>query len=453
MTQPDAFLVIFPVDYLATSRYALDEKHASNSPARGRNLDSTGQRSDPVGRSALPPATSPNQARRWPSTLSLVLLTGIGPFGTDTYIAGLPGIQLSLHTSAAVAQLTLTAFTVGYAAGQLLLGAISDATGRRGLLIVGAAIFTVMSGICAAAPTGPVLVAARIGQGIAAGNGVVVGRAAVTDTYRGTAAATKFGTLASIMFLGPIVAPAVGGLILSYETWRTVFAALTGLGIVMVVAVLVGIPETLPAHRRQPPGFRETGARMADLLREWTFSRHVAVYCLSTAGFFTYLGASSFVFQSAYHVSLLEYAGIFATNGAGMALASISFRALVRRVGASRLRAVGVNASALGAVGLLVTALVAPQGLAPLAVPWSLLCVVVTGTGLIMPATTALAQEAGRRYAGTAASLLGGLGFLAGALATPLTGLVGSESMLPMASLMAVFFVAAFAVMHVGSRR
>ncbi|GLZ38116.1 multidrug effflux MFS transporter [Actinokineospora sp. NBRC 105648] len=388
--------------------------------------------------------------RTRPATAALALVTGIGPFATDTYLAALPDLRQSLQSSATTAQLTLTAFIAGMAVGQLVLGAVSDATGRRKLLLIGALLFTALTAVCAIAPNGAVLVAARLVAGIAAGGGVVIGRAVVTDAHEGTAAAAMFGTLASISFLGPIVAPVLGGAILGVGTWRTVFAVLTALGAVMVVAVLVGIPETLPPERRHPPGLRQYGARMADLARDWGFMRHVAVYCLSAAGFFTYIGGSAFVLRSAFDVGPGLYSVVFASNAAAMALTGVLFRVLVGRVGAEPLRAVGVTSGALASVGLLATALFAPG--APVAVPWVLLCVVVGGTGLTVPATTVLAQQAGRRAAGTAASLQGGCGFLVGAAMTPLTGVLGSGSLLPMAAAMAIFYAAALVLLRVVSR-
>jgi DHA1 family bicyclomycin/chloramphenicol resistance-like MFS transporter len=221
----------------------------------------------------------------------------------------------------------------------------------------------------------------------------------------------------------------------------------------MVVAVLAGIPETLPASDRQSPRFRDIGARMSDLLRDWSFLKHVTVYWLSAAGFFTYIGGSAFVLQSALGISQSLYAVVFTTNAGAMAVAAVVFRALVPRLGAQSLRAVGVTVSTLAAVGLLLTALAETRTTIPLALPWGLLCAVVAGTGLTVPATTALAQEAGRRSAGTAASLQGGLGFFIGALVTPLTGSIGYDSMLPMASAMAVFYLAAFTLMLASGRR
>ncbi len=383
-----------------------------------------------------------------PSTAALVLVTGVGPLGTDTYIAGLPELRSSLGISATVAQLTFTTFIVGLAVGQLLLGAISDATGRRRLLLVGAVVFTVLSAVCALAPNGAALLAARFGQGVAAGGGVVVGRAVVTDTYRGPEAAARFGTLASITFLGPIVAPALGGVILAVGSWRTVFAFLTAIGVLMTVAVLLGLPETLLPERRHAPGLRDTAARMTDLLRDRQFMQHVTVYCLSAAGFFTYIGGSAFVLQSAYDLGPSRYALLFATNAAAMAGTAVLFRALVGTVGPSRLRTAGVTASTAAAVSLLGLALADRAATGSVVLPWVLLGVVVAGTGLTVPATTALTQEAGRRAAGTAASLQGGMGFFVGALVTPLTGVLGYTSLLPMALAMTVFYLSAFTLMR-----
>jgi DHA1 family bicyclomycin/chloramphenicol resistance-like MFS transporter len=379
-------------------------------------------------------------------TAALVLVTGIGPIATDTYVAALPQLQDSLDTSAAVAQLTLTAFIVGMAAGQLAFGPLSDGRGRRGLLLAGAVAFAATAAVCSFAPNGTLLVVARLFQGLAAGCGVAIGRAVVGDVYSQEEAAKRYGTLAAITFLGPVIAPAIGGAILTTGTWRTVFSALAGLGLIMLAAVWFGIPETLAPAARHAGGLAETGARMADLLRHWPFMRHVAVQCLATAGFFTYIGGSSFVLQTVYDLPPTRYAVIFATNAAAMAVASLLFRLVVVRAGALRLRIAGLVPATVAALGLVVIGLAERQALPPLALPWGLLCCVTFSMGLVIPASTALAQQAGDRARGTASALLGGLSFFAGALVTPLTGIVGYRSMLPMALLMAGFFSCAVAL-------
>lgn len=389
-----------------------------------------------------------------PALWALVLVTGIGPLATDMYVAGLPELRRSLGTTAAVAQLTLTAFIVGMAVGQLVVGPLSDARGRRPLMTVCAALFAVSSVACALAPTGPVLVAVRLVQGVVAGGGVAVGRAVVSDRYVGAAAATRYGTLASITFLGPVVAPAVGGVVLAVGSWRTIFALLAGVGLIMVAAVVVALPESLPPERRHPAGLGQTLQRMGSLLGDWPFTRHVVVQCLATAGFFTYIGGSSFVLETAYGIGQSTYAAVFATNATAMVIASAAFRLVVGRLGPARLRTLGLVGSTSAGVVLLVLASFDRDASVPFAVPWVLLCVVVAGMGLCIPGTTALAQEAGRRAGGTASALQGGLTFLVGALVTPLTGLVGYDTLLPMAALMAVFLVAGTVVLFAtGSHR
>jgi DHA1 family bicyclomycin/chloramphenicol resistance-like MFS transporter len=390
-------------------------------------------------------------AVRAPSFGALALITGIGPLALDTYLAALPAMQRSLHSSAAVAQLTVTAYIIGLALGQLLAGPLSDGAGRRPYLLAGTVAFTVVSAACAVAPNGPVLVVLRLVQGTVAGAGVACGRAVVSDYYRGDAAATRFGTLASINLIGPVLAPVVGSVILAMGSWRTVFFVLVGVGSLMVLAVAAGIPETLPPADRHPGGVRATGPRMADLLRDWMFMRHVVIGCLATAGFFTYIGGSSFVLQEVYRISETGYAAVFAVNALAMVVASVVFRLSVVRSGAARLRAIGLSLACTGAVGLLVVALAGPGTIHSIVPAWVLLSCVTAGMGLIIPATTTLSQAAGIRSRGTAAALQGGGSMLVGALATPLTGLFRYDTLIPMAALMSAGMIAS-ATMLIASR-
>lgn len=398
--------------------------------------------------------------RRWrvtrastPSLAALVLVTGVGPFATDTYLAALPDVQRSLSTSAAVAQLTVTAFIVGNALGQLVLGPVSDGRGRRGLLLGGAAAFCLTSVVSALAPTGFVLVTARLVQGVAAGGGVAIGRAVIGDTAHGDDAARRFSTLAAINFLAPVVAPAVGGAILTAGTWRTVFLVLAGLGAVMLAGVFVGVPET--RERSGVPGdtgLRANGRRMADLARDRAFMRIVVVQCLTYAGFFTYIGGSAFVLETVYGLSATAFAAVFAVNALAMAVVSALVRALVGRAPVRRLRDLGIAISTTAALVLGVSAVLASPGAPPLPLVWVALTAVVGGMGFTIPTSIALAQEVGRRAPGTASALQGGLAFLVGAAVTPLTGVLGYSSVRPMALLMAGFFVCAVLTLLLSGR-
>lgn len=379
-----------------------------------------------------------------PSILALVLVNGVSPFATDTYIAALPAVRESLGTTSGTAQLTMTAFILGLASGQLVCGPVSDGVGRRRLLIASSAGFAVLSAVCALAPTAGLLVAARAVQGFVGGCGAAVGRAVISDRYQGVEAAARYGTLIAVSLLAPVIAPAVGGVILTVTDWRGVFVFLTALGVVMTLGILVGVPETLAPAARSAGGLRHAGARMWMLLGRRPFMAAVAVQCLATAGFFTYIGGSSIVLQDRLGIGPGTYTLLFATNAAAMACTSLGFRLTVRRVGPHRLRVLGLAVSGGAAVGLAGYALAAGEAVT-LAPTWALLCVTVAGMGLSIPSTTAIAQELGRDVGGTASALQGGLIFGVGALATPLTGVLGLTSVAGMATIMAGLFLCAIA--------
>jgi DHA1 family bicyclomycin/chloramphenicol resistance-like MFS transporter len=368
-----------------------------------------------------------------------VLFTGLSPLATDAYLSGLPALQRSLSTTATAAQLTLTAFLIGMGIGQLVSGSVSDGTGRRPVLLLSAAGFLATSGLCAVAPTAPALVALRFLEGVTGGGLVAAGRAMVGDTSEGVEAAKRYGTLTSITLLAPVLAPPVGSVVLAAGSWRGVFDALAVIGVVICCAALK-TAESLPPHRRNGSSARAALSRVGDLSRDWSYTQHVTVQVLATMGFFLYIGGSSFVLETVYRISPGRYAAVFTVNALVMVLTSVLFRTRVSRVGAGRLRVLGLAIALGGASGLLVTATIGTATLPYLTIPWLLFSMVTGGMGLAIPASQVLAQDAGRRYGGTATALFGGLLFLAGAAVTPLTGLVGYRTLTPMAILMCAFF-------------
>jgi DHA1 family bicyclomycin/chloramphenicol resistance-like MFS transporter len=196
-----------------------------------------------------------------------------------------------------------------------------------------------------------------------------------------------------------------------------------------------------------------TGRRVPDLLRDRAYVPHVAVQALATMGFFTYIGGSSFALQTVYRLSQSRYALVFTVNAIAMAATSVVLRLSVARVGAARLRLIALCLAGAAACGLLSVALLGTDRVPRLAVPWALLSFLTAGMGLMIPASTSLAQEAGRRSGGTAAALSGGLVFLAGALVTPLTGNAPLQHPRPMALLMSGFFAASALALAAACRR
>lgn len=386
-----------------------------------------------------------------PKLVTLLLVTGTSALSTDTYIAALPAMQSSLHTSSSIAQLTMTVFIAGMALGQLASGPVSDARGRRRMILGACLVFSVMSMLCAVATSGWLLVLERAVQGGAAGTSVAVGRAVVNDRYVGRSAAAMFGTLSAVSLIAPVIAPAIGGALLAVGDWRIIFWFLAVVGLAMTAAAALGLPETLPVERRHPGGLGQLGRRAHELLTDGRFRSPVLIQCLTVAGFFVYIGGSSFVLQDGLGISRRMYTLVFTGNALAMVATSVLFRLLVVRVGAVLLRRCAVIVQTSAVVVLFVATVLASDHRPVLAVVWPLLATMTAGLGCYLPSNAAIAQNAGRRLSGTASALGGGLPFLSGALTTPLTGAFGSQTVLTMAGLMIVPFLLA-AVLAVALR-
>lgn len=376
-----------------------------------------------------------------PRLAALLLVTGTSALSTDTYLAALPQVQHSLRTSSSVAQLTVTAFLGGLAAGQLISGPVSDARGRRRMIVGACLVFTAMSVLCGLAPTGWLLVLERTVQGLAAGTSIAVGRAVVNDCYHGRSAAATFGTLSAVSLIAPVVAPAIGGVLLSFGTWRTVFWFLAAVGVAMTLGATLGLPESLPPERRHPGGLAQLAHRAHSLLTDRRFAAPVLVQCLTVAGFFVYIGGSSFVLQQGLGISRQQYTVVFTVNALAMVAASWLFRLSVMRLGPVVLRRAAVIVQTTAVAALFTSVIAVPDHRPPLVLVWVCLAFMTAGLGCYLPANSAIAQYAGRRFSGTASALGGGLPFLVGAATTPLTGALGSQTVLTMATCMVVPFL------------
>lgn len=374
------------------------------------------------------PLASPKQV----SALVAVLgaLTAVAPLATDMYVPGFPSMGAALHASSSAVQLTLTAFLAGLVVGQLLIGPVSDGWGRRRLLLSGVAGFILFSLLCAVAPNVELLTAARFLQGVAGAAGMVLARAVITDCFRGADVPRHFALLSQILGIAPIVAPVIGGAVLSLSTWRAVFVVLAVIGALLLAAVLSKVPETLPPERRHSGGLAGTFRTMGTLLSHRAFMGYVLVLGFTSAALFAYISGSSFVFENVHGVSATVYSLIFASNAMGMLIAGVTFARLSRRVRLNTLLVAGLTVSGVGAVALLVVLALAGE---TLAATWICLFVTMSGIGLIFPATMSIGQTLGREAPGAASALLGGLQFLFGALASPLVGIFGEDSATPMA--------------------
>ncbi|MDI6100340.1 multidrug effflux MFS transporter [Actinoplanes sp. NEAU-A12] len=360
--------------------------------------------------------------RRFRIVLVLGLLTALGPLTIDMYLPSLPTITTDLATSAAAVQLTLTGTLAGLAFGQLLIGPLSDAFGRRWPLLAGIAVHVLASVFCVVAPNVAVLGTLRVLQGLGAAAAAVVAMAMVRDLFSDRAAARLFSRLMLVVGVAPILAPTVGGLVLNWTSWRGVFVVLTVAGVtIMAVSALV-LPETLPAAKRRNGGVLGTVRDYGRLLTDRVYVGLILVAGLAMAALFAYVSGSSYVFQDGFGMSEQQFALTFAGGAVGLIGATQFNVRLLRRWTPQQIMSGSLLAGLGFGLVFLVLAATGIGGLAGILIP---LWLVLATVGLAMPNAPALALSRHGEAAGTAAALLGAVQFGVGALAAPLVGVLG----------------------------
>ncbi|MBW7475443.1 multidrug effflux MFS transporter [Paenibacillus oenotherae] len=385
---------------------------------------------------ALKPLKQPS--RLW-TAMVLGALTAIGPLSMDMYLPALPVIGDELNASTSMTQLSLTACLLGMAVGQLIAGPISDVRGRRFPLMIGVAVYAMISLLCVFAPSIGVFIGLRFVQGLAGAVGIVISRASVRDMYAGVELTKFFALLMLVNGAAPILAPILGAEVLVYTSWRGVFAVLSGIGVLMLLAVMFGLKETLPPERRSRGGFFHSLATYRRLLGDSSFIGYALIQGFIMAGMFAYISGSTFVLQEIFGVSARSYSLIFGINGIGIIVAGQIAGRLAGRVRERTILGSGLVLSFSGGLLLLLAALVGGG----LYVVLPALFLVVASVGLIATTTSSLAMQNQGQSAGTASALLGMLSFIVGGAAAPLVGIGGSASILPMAVVIAVLNILA----------
>jgi DHA1 family bicyclomycin/chloramphenicol resistance-like MFS transporter len=338
------------------------------------------------------------------------------------YLPSLPTITTDLHAGAAAVQLTLTGTLVGLAFGQLLVGPLSDAYGRRLPLLAGIGVHVLASVLCVVAPDLALLGALRVLQGLGAAAAAVIAMAMVRDLFDGLAAARLFSRLMLVVGVSPILAPAIGGFVLNWTSWRGVFVVLTLIGVALMTASALVLPETLTTERRRNGGVRGTVRDYGRLFTDRVYVGLILVAGLAMAALFAYVSGSSFVLQDEFGLSQQQFALVFAAGAVGLIGATQLNVRLLRRWTPQQIMAASLLAGLGFGLILLVTAATGLGGLAGLLIPlWLVLAMV----GLAMPNAPALALSRHGETAGTAAALLGAVQFGVGALAAPLVGILG----------------------------
>jgi DHA1 family bicyclomycin/chloramphenicol resistance-like MFS transporter len=369
-------------------------------------------------------AESPTGAARLKIILVLGALIALGPLTIDMYLPALPALGADLGASESAVQLTLTGTLVGLGLGQLIIGPLSDAMGRRRPLIAGTIVHIGASVLCLVAPNVVVLGLLRTLQGVGAAATMVVAMAVVRDLFSGKAAATILSRLMLVMGTAPILAPSIGAAVLLTGSWRGVFAVLALLGGALLLVAIFLLKETLPPERRRTSAIRPVLRTYKMLVSDRQFVVLALVAALGMSALFSYVSGSSFVLQDTFGLSQQEFGLVFAVGAVALIGASQVNVVLLNRWTP---RQIVFGALAAGLVFGAVLILVAESGFGGLVGFLAPLLLLLAAVGLVLPNAPALALSRHGEAAGTAAALLGAAQFGLGALIAPIVGVLGND--------------------------
>ena len=384
-------------------------------------------------------------------TVVLALLTALGPLSTDMYLPSLPAIARALGTDTARTQLTLSLFLVGFAAGQLIWGPLSDRFGRRPVLLTGLAIFIVATGACALAPSIDWLIAMRALQAFGGSGPIVLARAIVRDLYEGPRAGRELARMGTIMGVVPAVAPILGGVLQAYFDWRASFVFTIAGAAALGTVVIASLPETARSIGTGSVSPRGIFRSFASLSHHRSFRTYAGLSALAYSGLFAFISGSSFVLQGYY--GLGEVAFGFSFSFSFGVLGFITGTLLARRLAGTRGLdgTIQVGVACLASGGLLMMACVALGLFGPFGVivPMALYGV---GVGLTMPQALAAAMQPFPDRAGAASSLVGVVQMSLAAGVGAVLGLVLEGRARPLPIAVATLGIAAFVLFHTTHR-
>lgn len=372
----------------------------------------------------LHPGDSIPHRRRVIYIVLLGALTALGPFTVDLYLPAFPLLEEDFQTTSAVIQLTLTGTMLGFSLGQLIVGPVSDKVGRRIPLLAVTLLHVVASIAAALAPTIELLMVARVGMGMGAAAGGVVAMAIVRDLFGGKRLVVMLSRLALVSGVAPVAAPLIGSALLAVMPWQGIFVVLAIYGALMLVCTLFLIPETLPKARRQDRGNTTVLQRYKSVLSDRVFIGTLVIGAMAFSGLFSYLSASSFLFQESFAFTPQQYGLLFAANSLGLVVGVQMASRLAARFGPQWVMAYSTAVLVVSSVTIIVFDQLG-FGLWGTIIP---LFVFMTACGFTFPCVQVLALDRHGKAAGTAASLIGATNFGIAGVISPLVGWISADA-------------------------
>jgi DHA1 family bicyclomycin/chloramphenicol resistance-like MFS transporter len=356
---------------------------------------------DPVAEIPPPPPSHMKELSAAALAIMLAALSMLGPFSIDAYLPAFPNIQASLHATPLEVQQSLTFYMLAFAGMVLWHGALSDAFGRRNVILVSLVTFAIGTLGCAAAHTVHYLWVFRILQGVSAGAGVVVGRAIIRDLYEDAAAARLLSLVTMIFSIAPAVAPILGGWIVTLFDWRAIFLSLLAYSVLLFLYCYRRLPETLPPHKRQPFNPRHLARNYGEIFRSPLFHLKSGVIALNFAGLFLYITAAPVFLPQQLGLGASQFGWLFIPSVGGIFLGALAANRIAGKMTFSRQIGIGFCFLLAASTFNLVYHVFLPPSL-----PWSVapLLFYTFGMSLVAPGATLLALDLFPHIRGTVAS-------------------------------------------------
>ena len=363
----------------------------------------------------------------------LGMLTAITPLATDLYLPALPIMPGELNTTASNIQMTIGVMTFGVALGQLFGGPISDTMGRKLPLIVGNLLCVISGIICAFAPSIEILLLGRFLQGFTGSVGVVIAKAIARDFASGQELTKLFALLMMVNGLAPVLAPLIGGQLLLFTTWRVIFVILAVFSAILLVGSLL-FRESLPKEKRITGGVGVAVKNYITLIKDKPFLGQTLIQLFAFGGFFAYISGSSFVYQNIFNLSAQEFSYLFGINSCGIVLASAISSRVSNVITAKQLLTFSLWQLTIGSL-LFLIAMIFEWSLIPVT---TILFFTVCTVSLFGSASFSMAMTNYGKMAGSASAILGFASMFAAGIVSPLVGIGGDHTGVPMGITMLV---------------
>jgi DHA1 family bicyclomycin/chloramphenicol resistance-like MFS transporter len=376
--------------------------------------------------------------------LELIVLMGVlqafAPLSIDMYLPAMPLLEKVFNATTAQVQITLVTFLLGYALGQSLYGPVTDRFGRKPPLYFSLTLFVASSAACALATSVSVLSFFRLLQAVAACGGAVVSRAMVRDLFPPVELRRIFSMLVLVLGVSPLISPFIGGYLLVWFGWKSIFFTQASLGALTLGAMHLRLGESLAPENAQPLDLTHIVSSYGHLLRDRTFLGASLVCGFSSAGMFAYIASAPFVFINIYKLPPQQFGWLFGFIAAGLITASQVNGRMSHKIALWKVLRTANIVQLISGFAVLATASTGFGGMIGIFAPvFTYMC----ATGFVFPNGNAIAMMRHGNIAGTASALLGTNQFVVAAATTIVLGWIDNSSAMPMAIVIAGCGVAA----------